>query len=195
DDEGQADPEHRHERAESNAAEQPRHQATVLRVPAHPVPGVLIEELANDHRRDDEPGHLVRAVAEHVPARPAPAGDQVGDADRDCETHDPIEHDPPQRDPDAFHIIKPNARPQRRAGIVGVSCVRTGTSKASFSRAPSRNGHVPNRGGAERLPVRIASWARPPRWISTSPANTPHATRNTLDPSVTTAPTAHAATG
>src|SRR2546429_4997115 len=38
--------------------------------------------------RSDEPGHLVRAVAEHVPARPAPAGDQVGDADRDCETHD-----------------------------------------------------------------------------------------------------------
>ena len=157
DHERQPDRQHRHERAEADPAEEARHQAARLRVPTHAVPRILVEEMADDDRRHEEADHLVGSVAEHVPGGATQPRHQRGDADRDAEADRGIEKQPRQRDPDALHIRKRNARHQRRARIVGVSLVRTGTRITSFSTSPNRNGHVASRAAPEMLPVRIAS--------------------------------------
>src|SRR6266568_2751739 len=207
-DESQTDRQHRHQRAEADPAEQPRPEPAGLRVPAHAVPRVLIEEVAHDNRRHEEPYDFVSAIAQNEPARAAPPRHHVGDPDRDAEPDRGVENDPRQRDSNALHICKRNARHQRRARIVGVSLVRTGTRITSFSRSPSRNGHVPSCAAADTLPVRMASCARPPRWMSTRPTKTPKATRvhrrpvssppdplSTLQRGGTIAPAAYAAIG
>src|ERR1041385_2667542 len=89
---------------------------------------------------------------------------------------------------------KRNARHQRRARIVGVSVSRTGTAITSFRKSPSRNGQVPSCAAARRSPVRIASCASPPRWMSTRPATTATVTRRHVAKSANL-PTAYAANG
>jgi len=74
DDEGEPDRQHRHERAEADAAQQPRHETARLACASPCVPKSTVEEAAHNDGRREEADDFERAAAQKrtTAARPRP---------------------------------------------------------------------------------------------------------------------------